>query len=177
MWVTFNFFKCNRMIKLKIASKRSELHCNNQVHNLKLELLVNTPRLAVLMITVCWDNWNIRPLAGTIHMTSTVICYEITWEKCICVSRTIASTVLPMWQKLMISWSMNVWLLLGCIESDDCNAYFFFFQTFNFVLTVTVYYHMYFSETSKVEAGESITWLPLFAIVWLYNFAVLVTTL
>ena len=29
MWVTFDVFTCNRMIKLKIASKRSELDCNN----------------------------------------------------------------------------------------------------------------------------------------------------
>ena len=29
MWVTFDVFTCNRMIKLKMASKRSELDCNN----------------------------------------------------------------------------------------------------------------------------------------------------
>ena len=31
MWVTFDVFTCNRMIKLKMASKRSELPCNNWV--------------------------------------------------------------------------------------------------------------------------------------------------
>ena len=51
----------------------------------------------------------------------------------------------------------------------------FSFQTFNFVLIVAVY-HIYslYLKPSKVEAGKSITWLPLFGIVWLYNFAVLV---
>ena len=29
MWVTFVFFTCNSLIKLKIASKTSELDCNN----------------------------------------------------------------------------------------------------------------------------------------------------
>ena len=29
MWVTFDVFTCNRMIKLKKASKRNELDCNN----------------------------------------------------------------------------------------------------------------------------------------------------
>ena len=29
------------------------------------------------MFTVCWGNWNIIPHAGTLHMTCTVICYEI----------------------------------------------------------------------------------------------------
>ena len=96
MWVTFDVFTCNRMIKLKIASKRSELHCN-WVRWLiwKLEHLVNTPQLAILMIKVCWGNWNVSPHAGTIHMTCTVICFEITLEKCICVSKSILSTVPP----------------------------------------------------------------------------------
>ena len=61
----------------------------------KLERLRNTPWLAILMITVCWGNWNVSPQAGTFHMTLTVISYEITWEKCICVSRAIVSTVPP----------------------------------------------------------------------------------
>ena len=96
MWVTFDVFTCNRMIKLNIASKRSELHCN-WVRWLiwKLEHLVNTPQLAILMIKVCWGNWNVSPHAGTIHMTRTVICFEITLEKCICVSKSILSTVPP----------------------------------------------------------------------------------
>ena len=96
MWVTFDVFTCNRMIKLKIASKRSELHCN-WVRWLiwKLEHLANTPQLAILMIKVCWGNWNVSPHAGIIHMTCTVICFEITLEKCICVSRSILSTVPP----------------------------------------------------------------------------------
>ena len=29
MWVTFDFFTCNRVSELKIPSKRSELPCNN----------------------------------------------------------------------------------------------------------------------------------------------------
>ena len=29
MWVTFDVFTCNRMIKLNKASKRNELDCNN----------------------------------------------------------------------------------------------------------------------------------------------------
>ena len=57
--------------------------------------LVNTPWLAILMITVCWGNWNVSPQAGTIHMTCTGIRYEITSQKCICVGGTIVSTVPP----------------------------------------------------------------------------------
>ena len=37
-------------------------------------------------------------------MTFTVICYEITLEKCICVGGTIVSTVPPSDKKLMISF-------------------------------------------------------------------------
>ena len=33
--------------------------------------------------------------AGTTHMTCTLLSYEITLEKCICVSGTIVSTVPP----------------------------------------------------------------------------------
>ena len=62
---------------------------------LKLEHLINTPWLAILIITVCWGNWNVSPQAGTTHMTCTVISYEITLEKCICVSGTIVSTLPP----------------------------------------------------------------------------------
>ena len=40
---------------------------------LKLEHLENTPWLAILMITVCWGNWNVSLHAGTTHMTCTVI--------------------------------------------------------------------------------------------------------
>ena len=84
------------MIKLKMASKKSELDCiSNQSLFLKLEHLVNTPCLAILMITVCWGNWNVSPQAETIHMTYTVISYEITLEKCLCVRWTILSTVPP----------------------------------------------------------------------------------
>ena len=35
MSVTFDVFTCNGIIKLKIASKRNELHRNNQVTNLE----------------------------------------------------------------------------------------------------------------------------------------------
>ena len=58
MWVTFVVFTCNRMVKLKMASKRSGL--------------------AILMITIWWGNWNASPHAGTFHMTFAVLYYEIT---------------------------------------------------------------------------------------------------
>ena len=35
MWVTFDVFTCNRIIKLNIALKRSKLHSNNEVTNLE----------------------------------------------------------------------------------------------------------------------------------------------
>ena len=35
MRVTFDVFTCNRMIKLKMASKRSEFICNNSVTTLE----------------------------------------------------------------------------------------------------------------------------------------------
>ena len=74
MWVTFDVFTCIRMIKLKIASKRSELQVTVTIRWLiwKLEHLVNTPWLAILMITVFWGNWNVSPHAGAFHMTCTV---------------------------------------------------------------------------------------------------------
>ena len=95
MWVTFDVFTCIRMIKLKIASKRSELQVTVTIRWLiwKLEHLVNTPWLAILMITVFWGNWNVSPHAEI--STWPVICYEIILEKCICVSGTIVSTVPP----------------------------------------------------------------------------------
>ena len=119
MWVTFDVFTCNRMIKLKIASKKGKLHCN-WVRWLiwKLEHLVST--------------WNVSPHAGTIHMTCTVIYYEITSEKCICVSRSILSTVPPSKKKWTISCKHERLgevlvvidpFLPGCIGSDDCNVY------------------------------------------------------
>ena len=180
MWVTFDVFTCNRMIKLKIASKRSELQVTVTIRWLiwKLEHLVNTPWLAILMITVCWGNWNVSPHAGTFHLTCTVMCYEITLEKCICVGRTIVNTVPPR--------DKNKWFSVpgeGMVVNDPSFARMhriwwlscisFSFQTFNFVLIVAVY-HVYslYPKPSKVEAGGSITWFPLFGIVWLYNFAV-----
>ena len=108
MWMTFDVFTCNRVIKLKIASKRTELHCNTwQIW--KLEHLVNTPWLAILMITVCWGNWNVSPHAGTFHLTCTVMCYEITLEKCMCVGRTIVNTVPPRDKSKWFPVSMNIW--------------------------------------------------------------------
>ena len=35
MRATFDILACNRMIKLKMASKRSELNCNNSVTTLE----------------------------------------------------------------------------------------------------------------------------------------------
>ena len=58
MWVTFVVFTYNRMVKLKMASKRSGL--------------------AILMITICRGNWNASAHAGTFHMTCAVLYYEIT---------------------------------------------------------------------------------------------------
>ena len=151
MWVTFDVFTCNRMIKLKIASKRSEPTVTLRWQIWKLEHLVNTPWLAILMITVCWGNWNVSPHAGTFHLTCTVMCYEITLEKCMCVGRTIVNTVPPRDKSKWFPVSMNIWeklwwymtlLSLGCIGSDDCNVS-FSFQTFNFVSIVAVY-HIYF---------------------------------
>ena len=112
MWVTFDVFTCNRMIKLKIASKRSELHCKNRWLIWKLEHLVNAPWLAILMITVCRGNWNVspqEPLAGTFHITYTVMCYEVALEKCICASRSIVNTVPPGDKNKWFPISMNIW--------------------------------------------------------------------
>ena len=127
IWVTFDVFTCNRIIKLKIASKRSELHCN-WVRWLiwKLEHLVNTPQLVILMIKSCWGNWNVSPHAGIIHMTCTVICFEITLEKCICVSRSILSTV-------HLVTKINDFLVIDLflqwhIGSDDCDVYLLAFK-------------------------------------------------
>ena len=183
MWVTFDVFTCNRMIKLKIGSKRSELHCNwGRWLIWKLEHMVNTPQLAILVIKVFWGNWNVSPHARTIHMTCTVTYYEITLEKCICVSRSILSTVSPSKKKLMLSRKHEclgeVMMVIDLFFARMHRFWWFqctslSFQTFNFPLIVTVY-HIYFS---KVEEGGSITWLPLFGIVLLYNFAVQVTTL
>ena len=111
MWVTFDVFTCNRMIKLKIASKRSELQVTVTIRWLiwKLEHLVNTSWLAILMITVCWGNLNVIPHAGTFHLTCTIKCYEITLEKCICVGRTIVNTVQPRDKNEWFPVSTNIW--------------------------------------------------------------------
>ena len=77
----FDVFTFNRVIKLKMASKKSELLCNNWVTKLETWALVNIPRFAMLIITVCWGNWNVSPHAGTFHMTCTVIYYEISFKK------------------------------------------------------------------------------------------------
>ena len=54
MWVTFDVSTCNRMIKLKMASKRSELDCNKIWWLIwKLEHWVITLWLAILVIIVC----------------------------------------------------------------------------------------------------------------------------
>ena len=86
IWVTFDVFTCNRIIKLNIALKRSKLHSNMRWLIWKLEHLANTPWLATLMITVCWGNWNVSLHAGTFHMTWQSYA-EITLEKCICVGK------------------------------------------------------------------------------------------
>ena len=87
MRVTFDIFTCNRVIKLKMASKRSELNLTNpkQIH---LGLQFWWLQFAeVIEMSV--------PQAETFHMTCTVLSYEVTLEKRICVSRTIVSTVPP----------------------------------------------------------------------------------
>ena len=75
--------------------KGVNLTVTNRSLLLRLEHLINKPWLAILMITVCRGNWNVSPQAGTTHMTYTVISCEITFEKCICVSGTIVTTVPP----------------------------------------------------------------------------------
>ena len=104
----------------------------------KLEHLVNTPWLAVLMITVCWGNLNFIPHAGTSHLTCTIKCYEITLEKCTCVGRTIIVNIVPprdknKWFPVSMNICEKLWwemilLLLGCIGSDDCNVYLLSFK-------------------------------------------------
>ena len=136
-WVTFDDFTCNRMIKLMIALKGLNSTVRIRWLIWKLEHLVNTPWLAVLMITVCWGNLNVIPHAGTFHLTFTIKCYEITFEKCICVGRTIVNIVPPRDKNGWFSVNMNIWeklwwemtlLLLGCIGSDDCNVYLLAFK-------------------------------------------------
>ena len=95
MWVTFHVFICKQDDQAEDSLKKEWLTVRIRWLIWKLEHLVNTLWLAILMITVCWGNWNVSPQAGTFHMTCTVISYEITLEKCICVSRTIVSTVPP----------------------------------------------------------------------------------
>ena len=63
-------------------------------------------------------------------MTCIVICYEVTLEKCICVSRTIVCTVPPsdisdfLFKHECLGEVMVVIdpFLQGCAGSDDCNA-------------------------------------------------------
>ena len=81
------------MISWRWPQKGVNLTVKNRSLLLKLEHLVNTPWLAILMITVYWGYWNVSSQAGTTHMACTVISYEITLVKCICVSGTIVSTV------------------------------------------------------------------------------------
>ena len=89
------------------------------------------------MITVYWGNWNVSPQAGTTHMTCTVMSYEITLEKCICVSGTIVSTVPPGDKKLIIFCKYESLgevilvtdpFLLKSIGFDDCNVYLLAFK-------------------------------------------------
>ena len=120
------------MIKLTIALKRMNSTVRIRWLVWKLEHLVNTPWLAILMITVCWGNWND---AGTFPLTCIVKFYEITLEKCIYVGRTIVNTVPPRDKNKLFSVSMNIWeklwwemtlLLLGCTGFDDWNVPYFF---------------------------------------------------
>ena len=70
-------------------------------------------------------------------MTCTIVNYVIILEKCICVSRTIVSTVPPNDKKLMISCKYECLgevivvtnpFLLQCIGFDDCNVYLLAFK-------------------------------------------------
>ena len=96
MWITFDVFTCIRMIKLKIASKRSELQVTVTIRWLiwKLEHLVNIH----LGLQFWWLQFSeVIEMSVPMQELSTwpVICYEIILEKCICVSGTIVSTVPP----------------------------------------------------------------------------------
>ena len=61
MWLTFDGFACSRMIK---PQKGANSTVTIAWLIWKLKHLVITPWLAILMITVCWGNWNVSPHAG-----------------------------------------------------------------------------------------------------------------
>ena len=90
-------------------------------------------------------------------MTCTVISYEITLEKCICVSRTMVSTVSP----CMISGEYECLgevivvtdpFLQKCIGFDDCNIYLIAFRLSTCIncnfLIIFIYFYL---KPSKVE--------------------------
>ena len=106
---------------------------------LKLGHLVNTPWLAILVIKLCWGDWNVSPQAGTIHMTCTVISYEITLKKCICVNYCKYSK--PSDKKFMISCKYECLsevikvtdpFLLKCIGFNDFNVFLLAFKLSTF---------------------------------------------
>ena len=110
MWVTFDVFTWNMMIKLKMAWKRSELECNKIRWLIrKLVHYVNTLWLAILLVAVCWGNSNVSSHSGTFHMTCTVSYFEITLKICIIVGRTINCNKVPPGDKNeWLSVSINV---------------------------------------------------------------------
>ena len=92
MWVTFDVSTYNRMIKLTIASKRSELHYDNYVANLEAWALDKY----VLGLQFWWLQFaEVIEMSVPTQELSWPQYYEITLEKCICVSRTFVSIVLP----------------------------------------------------------------------------------
>ena len=92
MWVTFDVSTYNRMIKLMIGSKRSELHYDNYVANLEAWALDKN----VLGLQFWWLQFaEVIEMSVPTQELSWPQYYEITLEKCICVSRTFVSIVLP----------------------------------------------------------------------------------
>ena len=138
----------------------------------KLEHLVKHLDLAALVITVCWGKWDVSLHAGIFHMTCKVVCYEITLEKFIFLETKINDFLLawmfgrcyggnwPFFSRMHSVW----WL--QCLS--------FSFKNFQLCINWNFlpYLFLFTLSPKKVETGESITWLPLFRIVWSYNFAV-----
>ena len=89
--VTFDVFICNRMIKLKMASKRSELNCNNEVTTLE------TWALGKYMLACNSDDYSLvrflKCQSPSRNLPHDLYSHKL-WDnsKCICVSGTIVST-------------------------------------------------------------------------------------
>ena len=128
MWVTFYFFKRNRMNKLKIASKRSELDCNNKVTNLetwapgKYTLACNLD-YSLLRYLECH-----YPCKNLPHDLYSHKLWD-NFKKGICVSRTIVNTEPPsdkigdfLWTRMFGRSNGGNWPYFY-IGFDDYNVY------------------------------------------------------